>query len=159
MIHYTIGRMTLIELIEARKIYKSSLIKNGGFFKSMLYAPDLTDYFRMIAIRHNGRIVGYIYPKTNRKLHRIEEVYGEHVYSEDNLYLSSIAIHKDYRGKGAAEELVNYVINKYNKKDVYLHIREGNVRSEQFSLKKGFRVVGIARVRGYNSYMYYKEIK
>lgn len=151
---YTIQRLSLKDLIVARQIYRSHLIRNGGFFKSMMYAPDLTDYWKMLGIRHNGRLVGYIYPKVNRKLHRLErDIQVE--YHTDNLYISGIAFDKKYIGTGVARNLVEHVLQAYNKEHIYLHIREGNIKSEKFSAKLGFKRIGVVRLYNYNANMYY----
>ena len=80
-----------------------------------------------------------------------EKVY---VYYEDNIigFISSsiiydrceinyIAVEKEYRKKGIAQKLFNYVINNNQFDSISLEVREDNVEAINFYLKNGFEKV------------------
>lgn len=153
---YTISKMGIFDLLKARKIFRSHLVKNGWFFKSMSYAPDLFTMFSTYVAKDGDRLIGYIYVKVNRELHSIEKTYSYHNYSNDNLYISCIDVDTEYHGKDVAKEMLDYVIDKYNKKNIYLHIREDNYRSQVFHTRYGFSRVGEVSLPKFTSYMYVK---
>lgn len=88
--------------------------------------------YTYLAVRDNGELCGYI---------------GIKPEDGDRLFLSKFYLHKNYRGRGIATEMMNYIFDearKIGKKRVYLTVNKHNDHAIDVYKKIGYAVVDTA---------------
>lgn len=142
MIIKTFDAFTRLSINDINKI-ANFLHENSGEFgdcksavkKSLLYAakeiPGLGGY--VFTMEHKSELLGaLVINKTGMK-----------EYIPENI-LINVAVKKEYRGKGIAKELINYMI-AYCKGDIALHINKNNPVVKLFE-DRGFKPKNIEMV-------------
>ena len=86
---------------------------------------------RFFALLSDGVVVGYI---------GAHNVLGE-------VYITNVAVHPDYRGRGFAKALINHLINDCRADDgfVTLEVRVSNIPARTLYSGLGFRQVGLRK--------------
>jgi ribosomal-protein-alanine N-acetyltransferase len=98
-------------------------------FEKEIYNNKIAHYF--VAVMNN-KIVGYI-----GFWHMFQEV-----------QITSIAVHPDYRRLGIGEALLDYIIDiceKNNVKEIILEVRISNTIAQNLYFKKGFKKIGVRK--------------
>ena len=88
--------------------------------------------YTYISVREDGELCGYI---------------GIKPEDDDRLFLSKFYLHKEYRGRGIATAMMNYIFDearKIGKKRVYLTVNKHNDHAIEVYKKIGFVVVDTA---------------
>lgn len=101
---------------------------------------DLINNKEIYVIRQDNNIIGYITFCIKQK-----DIHG--MQHRKILHIDSIAVDKDYRGKGSGTQLIKHVIDlgkKQNCTDLSLSVNEENVDAIKLYEKLGMRVKGIS---------------
>lgn len=69
--------------------------------------------------------------------------------SQNGLYISNICVATEYRNKGVATGLINYLINQNKDKPLFLHVLKNNTNSIRLYEHLGFNIMDL--VDGYSS--------
>ena len=66
------------------------------------------------------------------------------VKEESECYIDFLAVNEDYRNKGVATELLNYVHKSENYKDYYIEVLSKNIGAKRLYEKVGYEVIKVS---------------
>lgn len=119
----------LCEVIEGDLNLKCSILNN--YHKIDDYINKLVEHATIISIRENDQIVGAICFYCNNQKDLIA-------------YVSMIAVHTDYRGKGIGDELLSFAMANCRRKGFAhckLEVNKKNVKALALYNKNGFSIL------------------
>ncbi|MEM3408445.1 MAG: ribosomal protein S18-alanine N-acetyltransferase [Candidatus Micrarchaeia archaeon] len=119
-----------IQIFKWEDIGEIIKIERESFEKDIWDKEEFMKFFEtckdsFLVAKENEKIIGYII------LEMIEPKKG---------YIRSIAVKKEKRKKGVARNLIEYIIKKFEIKELSLHVRAGN-NAINFYKKLGFKEI------------------
>lgn len=130
------------EVIECDLNLKCSILDN--YHKIDDYINKLVGYTTRISISENDQTVGAIFFYSNNQKDLIA-------------YISMIAVHTDYRGKGIGDELLNFAMTNCKRKGFQLcrlEVNKKNAKALALYKKNGFSILSESE----NVYLMQKKI-
>lgn len=88
-----------------------------------------SDPFEKVYVYYDSKIIGFI---------SCSIIY-------DRCEINYIGVEKDFRRRGIAQKLLDYVINNNNFDSISLEVRKDNIEAINFYLKNGFEKVSIRK--------------
>ena len=113
-----------------------------------IYSSDFDDFWKPINLKSELENINskYIVAKLNGKIVGFAGIW----FSVDDVHITNIVVHKDFRHQGIGSKLLEELINLSNKKaSLTLEVNTKNTNAQKLYLKYGFKNLGI-RKKYYN---------
>ena len=123
-------RLSIENLSEILELYKDNFA--DGWTESMLKSAFLSGRFLCFAKREDGKLIGVITLSVTQ-------------FDAD---IEGIVVHKEFRKKGYAENLLHYAENhlRQNKiQKIFLEVRKSNTPAKNLYLKNGYKEISIRK--------------
>lgn len=116
-----------INVDEIYEIEKESF--DDPWSRDMIYYGIYDDNTDLLVLLENKKVIGYVF---------ISEIIGE-------CCIDNIAIKSEFRSRGHANELMDYIIEHYGHMPITLEVRVGNVEAIGLYEKYGFKIEGLRK--------------